>query len=1017
MAYDGRSMEHEPYDVLNAPASANGYRERSMSEDDHNPLLQSLDYDNYMDQVSQVAVAHDKWQTYRVTGLHMLMTLLVAFVTAMFGYILGKTLESLTEFKLHVVTGLLGSGYHAGAYFTQIGLACLFTLVATAMTIFLSPKASGGGFPYVTAYLNGTYVASFFSWRIVLVKMAALIFAIAGGLPLGMESPYIFIGAGVAMNLVVLGRKMLGRYGRQALTIKEERNIMAAGAAAGLAVAFSAPLAGVLIVIDQATAFVTTTFTVRIFVCAMFAQLFSDLSHSNFSGSIDNHNLVVDKGTPHPWAFVEIFAYILLGIMGALIGALGIWANMKIVNWRFNRLPVRKWRENILLMAVLTAAIATAWFTIPFVAGCRPVHDECFGKVPHTRCEQLHCAEGYYSDIGTILYSSPDHMMRVLLDRSLSLSHDLRSWPLLFFALLYFAFACVVYGAPVPGGLFVPSIIVGGCYGRVMGVFIASYMPGAANINPGVYALLGAGSMLGGFNRQALPIVVMLMELTGDATYLLPLMITSILAKSLGDMMTDAMYTQHMAFERIPILGEKLPPSIENVRVKDILRPCTVSVEMIDKVVNVLDVLKHTNAVVIPVSENGQFAGMVMRKAIVYALTRTRFYESRDDAIQEQKFISTFYPTRDLAGLSAAGDSSDLLRVPEVNPQHLHSFVNLTPYVDAGCFSAQLETPTQRVQALFRRVGTSHLAVTDQWNKVLGVITRGDLLKPRPDHPIRLPLVSYADGPGEFELERIVTHASEPTSSSSSASSLALAPRSPPHPPQQQRRRSAGGTIYASLRDVNLSTDEAAEAFQSPSAEQLPASHSSPHLPPAAPSSASSSFRRLSNSSIQVNINPSSTSTPPLGPLSSTPSRRRPSLAGTAASSPAALPPPPQHQAASATFDFSTASSAASSSYAPTMSGSASSINEMDLPVLGRAGSSSGNSSVLHLSTSALLDNADSLSPFASTRSHDSSSSSSSSASPHSHSHSPVPSPSSPHGTRQTHAQSFDDDAYMPSSL
>ena len=53
--------------------------------------------------------------------------------------------------------------------------------------------------PYALSYLNGTNVAPYFSPRIVLVKTVSLIFTISGGLTLGMEGPFVFIGGGVAL--------------------------------------------------------------------------------------------------------------------------------------------------------------------------------------------------------------------------------------------------------------------------------------------------------------------------------------------------------------------------------------------------------------------------------------------------------------------------------------------------------------------------------------------------------------------------------------------------------------------------------------------------------------------------------------------------------------------------------------------------------------------------------------------------------------------------------------------------
>lgn len=153
---------------------------------------------------------------------------------------------------------------------------------------------------------------------------------------------------------------------------------------------------------------------------------------------------------------------------------------------------------------------------------------------------------------------------------------------------------------------------------------------------------------------------------------------------------------------------------------------------MIERVGVLLDVLAKSNLVVLPVVKQGFFAGMVMRRALIYALTKTRYFATYDDALRQQEFFSEYSPGREMETLASSTSANDFsFRVPNVPVQHHNSYVNLTPFVDAGAFSAQPDTPTTRVQQLFRRVGSSHLCVTDLHNHVLGVITRRDLLVPR----------------------------------------------------------------------------------------------------------------------------------------------------------------------------------------------------------------------------------------------------------------------------------------------
>jgi H+/Cl- antiporter ClcA len=240
--------------------------------------------------------------------------------------------ETLFAYKVETVLELIEHGHTAEGYFVFLGLSLLFVLTAAGLVSVIAPFARGGGVPYVLAYLNGTNVMEYFSWRIVVVKTLSLVFTIAGGLTLGMEGPFVFIGGGVAailsaaLDVAFPFFPRSSAYSRIIRGIREERIFMAGGMAAGLAVAFDAPIAGVLFALEGATAFLSAPVVLRIFGCAMFASFFNDLGHTNFSRYIRNHNLleVSNSGEPseYAWTLVEIFPFAVIGLVGGVVGAM-----------------------------------------------------------------------------------------------------------------------------------------------------------------------------------------------------------------------------------------------------------------------------------------------------------------------------------------------------------------------------------------------------------------------------------------------------------------------------------------------------------------------------------------------------------------------------------------------------------------------------------------------------------------------------------------------------------------------
>lgn len=109
-------------------------------------------------------------------------------------------------------------------------------------------------------------------------------------------------------------------------------------------------------------------------------------------------------------------------------------------------------------------------------------------------------------------------------------------------------FTILTYGVSVPGGVFIPSMSVGACFGRVLGIIMQSIQqsypqfplfsschPDKICITPGMYSLLGAMASLGGVTRMTISLAVIMFELTGTLNYIIPCMICLMTSKFIGD--------------------------------------------------------------------------------------------------------------------------------------------------------------------------------------------------------------------------------------------------------------------------------------------------------------------------------------------------------------------------------------------------------------------------------------------------------------------------------------------------
>ncbi len=108
------------------------------------------------------------------------------------------------------------------------------------------------------------------------------------------------------------------------------------------------------------------------------------------------------------------------------------------------------------------------------------------------------------------------------------------------FATIMRTFLVIIsYGCKVPAGIFVPSMAIGASFGRMVGIlvqalhesfphsrFFAACEPDVPCITPGTYAFLGAGAALSGIMHITVSVVVIMFELTGALSYILPTMVS-----------------------------------------------------------------------------------------------------------------------------------------------------------------------------------------------------------------------------------------------------------------------------------------------------------------------------------------------------------------------------------------------------------------------------------------------------------------------------------------------------------
>jgi chloride channel 3/4/5 len=208
-------------------------------------------------------------------------------------------------------------------------------------------SAAGSGVAEVRVILSGFVLHGFLGLKTLLIKTLALILSVASGLSLGKEGPYVHIATCVG-NIAC---RLFSKYDRNDA---KRREVLSAAAAAGVAVAFGAPLGGVLFGLEEVAYFFPAKTLFRTFFCCITAAL-----TLKFLNPYGTHKIVMFQVRyVVDWEYFEILSFILVGVLGGAAGALFIKASRRWAK-TFRRIPAIKAYPllEVVLVAFVTGVI------------------------------------------------------------------------------------------------------------------------------------------------------------------------------------------------------------------------------------------------------------------------------------------------------------------------------------------------------------------------------------------------------------------------------------------------------------------------------------------------------------------------------------------------------------------------------------------------------------------------------------------------------------------------------------
>lgn len=521
----------------------------------------------------------------------------------------------------------------------------LGALVAGPIIAYVAHEAKGHGVPEVmeAIALRGGRIRPV----VVVAKVGASAACIGSGGSAGREGPIVQVGAALGSTI------------GQWLHFSESRirNLVACGAAAGIAATFNAPIAGVLFSLE----IILGELSLDDLASVIFASVTAATVSRAFLGERPAFS-VPSYGLASPW---ELIAYLVLGLIAAFVGVAFIKALYAAEdlfdNWRF---------PQVLKPAAGAVLMGAVGFGYPYLLR---------GVVP---AEQLRLdARNLLAGLPHVYGSGYSSIQAALLGK-------MSLWLLLTLLVLKLLATILTLGSGNSGGVFAPSLFMGamtgGAFGLVLHTLFPQWISGA-----GAYATVGMAAVFAAAARAPLTAVMIVFEMTDDYHILLPLLAAVVVSMVLAQHLHhESIYTLKLARRGIRLFRGRDMDIMSTVRVEEVMdrHPVTVSPDLPAQALPGLFLQTRSHGFPV-VDENGALWGIVSitdyRNALRPDGTLPPDLKVRDIATRD---VVVAYPDEPVRAVLQRMAPRDLSRVPVVareNPRQLLGLVRRNEIVRA----------------------------------------------------------------------------------------------------------------------------------------------------------------------------------------------------------------------------------------------------------------------------------------------------------------------------------------------
>jgi len=544
-------------------------------------------------------------------------------------------------------------------------------------------EAKGHGVPEVmqALILRGGRIRP----RVAVAKIFASALCIGTGGSAGREGPIVQVGSA------------LGSAVGQWLHLSDDRikNLVACGAAAGIAATFNAPIAGVVFAIEVLLSELQVAVFGNVVVSAVAASIVSRI----FLGS--RPAFEIPGYVMHsPW---EILLYIILGLLAALVGILFI-RMLYYAEDVFDRLAIPQWLKP-----------ATGALLLGVLAFCYPY----LGTISYISSADLALGLPLVENYPHIFGSGFIFLEEVLQGRA----------PFFLIFLLIFLkplATSFTLGSGNSGGVFAPSLFTGAMLGGSFG-YLAMHLFPNLTIEIGAYALVGMAAVFSAAARAPLTSMLIVFEMSNDYRLILPLMAAGMVASTFAQWLhDDSIYSLKLTKRGIRFEQGRDMDIMQTVQVEEVMNKAPITMQIEQSVADLFGAFQETHLGGFPVlSSDNTLYGMVTMQDMERTIQDIeRTLHRKDINLRDLKVWDvatpdpvTVFPDEPIWSAIRKMAPRDLARLPVVSRHNPKQFVGLISRSDivraynVGLMRKQKDQLAQERSALRKVTGLDFIEI------------------------------------------------------------------------------------------------------------------------------------------------------------------------------------------------------------------------------------------------------------------------------------------------------------------